>query len=56
MERKVFIEAKVKLVLRMSEGKEVGEALSELQPPEGGDCNVQVEDFEVLDHEVTDSK
>lgn len=55
MERKVYVEAKVKLVLRLNEGIEVGDAMSAIQVQSDAD-SVMVEDFEVLDHEVTDSK
>jgi hypothetical protein len=55
--RKVFVEVKVKLVLNMDEGVEVTDVINELNynfqsTLDGAD----VEDTEILDHEVTDSK
>jgi hypothetical protein len=55
--RKVFVEIKVKLVLNMDEGVEVAEVINELDynfksTLDGAD----VEDTEILGHEVTDSK
>ncbi len=55
--RKVYVEVKVKLILNMDEGIEVGEVIDDinyefLSNTEG----VDVEDTEILDYNVTDSK
>jgi hypothetical protein len=57
MARKVFIEVKVKLVVNLDEGIEVSKFMEEV------DYNftstlieADVEDTEILDYEVTDSK
>ncbi len=57
MARKVFVELKVRLVLTMEEGIEVSDVVNELEydftsTVDGAD----VDDTEILDHEVTDSK
>ena len=57
MSHKVFVEVKVKLVLNMDEGVEVGEVINEMDynfSDTTGHANI--EDTEILDHEVTDSK
>jgi hypothetical protein len=55
--RKVYIEVKVKLVVNMDEGVEVGEVVDEVFPRlEGGDDKFDITYIEVLDYEVTDSK
>lgn len=57
MSRKVTVEVKIKVTLNMDEGIEVSEVINELDynltsNTDGAD----VEDTEILDHEVTDSK
>lgn len=57
MARKVTVEVKVKLTINMDEGIEVSDVINELDydftsSTDGAD----VEDTEILDHEVTDSK
>lgn len=57
MARKVTVEVKVKLTINMDEGIEVSEVINELDydfvsSTDGAD----IEDTEILDHEVTDSK
>lgn len=57
MTRKVVVHVKVKLILDMEDGVEVGDFLSEMDygfyP---ADNLVSVVDTEILDHEVVDSK
>lgn len=55
--RKVFVEVKVKLVINMDDGVEVQQVIDEM------DCNfndtttlADIEDTEILSHEVIDSK
>ena len=57
MARKVIVEVKVKLVINMDEGIEVSDVINELEydftsTVDGAD----IEDTEILDHDVTDSK
>lgn len=57
MARKVIVEVKVKLTINMDEGIEVSDVINELEydftsTVDGAD----VEDTEILDHDVTDSK
>ena len=54
-DRKVFVEVKVRLVIRADEGVEISEVLSELQVTTTHD-GADIEDSEVLAFEVTDSK
>jgi hypothetical protein len=57
MSRKVFVEVKVKLVLNMDEGVEVGDVISEMDYDFTSQTSgVEIEDTEILDHEVMDSK
>jgi hypothetical protein len=55
--RTVTVEVKVKLLMKVDEGVEVSEVIQEM------DCNFQdqsgfatIEDTEILDHEVKDSR
>ena len=55
--RKVFVEVKVKLVLNMDEGVEVGDVISEMDYSFADTTgNADIEDTEISDYEVTDSK
>ena len=55
--RKVYVEVKVKLVLEMEEGVEVGEVIDEMDYDfTSNTTNADIVDTEILDHEVTDSK
>jgi hypothetical protein len=55
--RKVYVEVKVKLILNMDDGIEVSEVMDEMDynfaPNTTG---VDIEDTEIKDYEVTDSK
>jgi len=53
--RKVFIEAKVRLTLNVDEGVEIGEILSTIEATTGDD-RAEVENFSIIESEVTDSK
>ena len=55
--RKVYIEVKVKLVVNMDEGVEVGDVVDELQYDFSDTTGkADVLDTEIMDYEVTDSK
>lgn len=57
MDRKVYVEVKVRLVIRMDEGVEVSEVINEMDYDFSDTTgNATVEDMEILGHEVTDSK
>lgn len=55
--RKVYVDVKVKLILNMDDGIEVSEVMDEMDyqflP---GTEGVEIEDTEIKDYEVTDSK
>lgn len=55
MSRKVYITAQVKMVLTIDEGVEVNEVMSDLVV-ETGDNSADVEDFEVENFVINDSK
>lgn len=56
-DRKVYIEVKVRLVVRMDEGVEVGEVIQEMDYNFDSQTNgANIEDTEILDYEITDSK
>lgn len=56
-DRKVYVEAKVKLVLRVDEGEEVSHVMDELEYTFSDTTGkAQVEDTEILDYDITDSK
>ena len=57
MSRKVFVEVKVRLVINADEGVDIGNVINEADynftsQTEGA----EIEDTEILDHEITDSK
>lgn len=57
MSRKITVEVRVKLVIRADEGVEVDELMSEMDynfTDQTGKATV--EDTEILEHEITDSK
>ncbi len=57
MARKVTVEVKVKLTINMDEGIEVSEVINELDYDFTSNTDgADVEDTEITDHEVTDSK
>lgn len=57
MARKVTVEVKVKLIINLDEGIEVSEVINELDYDFTSNTDgVAIEDTEILDHEVTDSK
>jgi hypothetical protein len=57
-ERKVIIEVKVKLVANMSEDEEVSSLIENMDYnfKASPDTNADIEDTEILDYEVIDSK
>jgi len=57
MDRKIYVEVKVKLIIRADEGVEVGEIIDEMDYNfTDGTDKAQIEDTEILGYEVTDSK
>lgn len=57
MSRKVTVELKVKLLLRVDEGVEVSEVINELDYNFTDNTDkATIEDTEILDYEVTDSR
>jgi hypothetical protein len=56
--RKVTVEVKVKLVINMDEGLEVSDVIDEMEYDftANNEGAAYIEDMEILDHEVTDSK
>jgi hypothetical protein len=55
--RKVYVELKMKLVVRVDEGVEVSEVIDELEYDfKDTTTKATVEDMVILDYEVTDSK
>jgi hypothetical protein len=54
-DRKVYVEVKVRLVLRMDESKEVKQVLDEMGY-EFTPLDATLEDSEILDYTITDSK
>jgi len=55
MDRKVYITATVNLILRVDEGTEIEEILSSITAESGTD-KADVESFEIVNSEITDSK
>jgi len=55
MSRKVYIEIKTRLVINMDEGVEVSEVMENISF-NSTDDRADVEDTEIIDWEVTDSK
>ena len=56
-DRKVYVEAKVKLIVRVDEGTEVSEVMDEMDYGFMDTTGkATVEDTEIVDYEVTDSK
>jgi len=57
MSRKVYVEVKVKLIIDMDEGIEVGDIVNELDYTfKDTTGTATIIDTEILDYEVTDSK
>lgn len=57
MSRKVFVEVKVKLVINADEGVDIGEVINEADYNfTSQTTGADIEDTEILDHEITDSK
>ena len=57
MSRKVYVEAKVKLIVRIDEDADTTEVLDELEYSFSDTTGkAQVEDTEIRDWEITDSK
>lgn len=57
MSRKVTVEVKVKLTINMDEGVDVSEVINELDYNFTSNTDAaDIEDTEIIDHEVTDSK
>lgn len=58
MSRKVTVELKVKLLINMDEGIEVADVVNEMEymfyDPE--DMGARIEDMEITDYEIIDSK
>ena len=54
--RKVTLELKVKMVVTVDEGVEIGEVVDELDYSFAPSSHATVEDTEILDYEVKDSK
>jgi hypothetical protein len=56
--RKVTVEVKVKLVINMDEGLEVSDVIGEMEYDftANNEGAAHIEDMDILDHEVTDSK
>jgi hypothetical protein len=55
--RKVYVEVKVKLIINMDDGVEVQEVVNELDYSFNSQTDgATIEDTEILDHEVKDSK
>lgn len=56
-DRKVVVEIKVKLLIRADEGQEISEVIDEMdysfEDTTGG---ADIEDTEILDYEITDSR
>ena len=56
MYRTVTVELKVKLVMKVDEGAEIAEVIDEMDYQFGLPDNATLEDSEILDHEVKDSR
>jgi len=55
--RKVTVEVKVKLIVNMDEGIEVGDVINEMTYAfDSQNTGCDIEDTEILDYEVIDSK
>jgi hypothetical protein len=55
--RKVYVDVKIKVIMNMDEGIEVGDVIDEMDYDFTSNTDgVDIEDTEVLDYEVTDSK
>jgi hypothetical protein len=55
-DRKVYLDIKAKVILLVPEGVEVAIVVDGLQLNSDRDSAAQVYDFEIVDHEITDSK
>jgi hypothetical protein len=53
--RKVYVEVKVKLIINCDEGLEISQIIDEMDYS-FTTGKAEIEDTEILDHEVTDSK
>jgi hypothetical protein len=57
MDRKVFVEVKVRLVIRADEGVEIAGVIDEMELAAASNTEgADIEDVQVLSHEVVDSK
>ena len=56
MYRTVTVELKVKLVMKVDEGAEIAEVIDEMDYQFGLPDNATLEDSEIIDHEVKDSR
>ena len=57
MSRKVHVELKVKLIFNVNEGMEISEVIDEMSYGFTDNTGAaDIEDMEILDYEVTDSK
>jgi len=55
--RKVFVEVKVKLIINMDEGIDLDDVISEMEYDfSDTTTHADIEDTEILDYEITDSK
>jgi hypothetical protein len=55
-DRKVYITAKVDLILVVEEGIELDDVMNDLQVADSYDCHFEIEDYNFTNYEVTDSK
>jgi hypothetical protein len=56
-DRKVYVEVKVRLILRVDEGEEISHVMDELDYSFSDTTGkAQVDDTEILDYDITDSK
>lgn len=56
MNRKVYVEAKVRLILHIDESVSVGDVMDKLQITIDDLNDSTLEEFDVVDYDVTDSK
>ena len=57
MSRKVYVELKVRLIVNVDEGVEIGDVIDELEYNFSDTTgSAEVEDMTISDYEVTDSK
>lgn len=54
MSRKIYVEAKVSMILRVEEGQELEDVLASIEPTPTKDFDI--EDFQISNATVTDSK